>query len=121
VFAELVAAVSTVLAQLHPARHADWREACREQLLRGRRPPPELQQALVIALDSLQPDADPDLLRRAWRLGLPPAGLAEHLTRVYVALCEALGPVHADQVLTQAVRQAEQQPAARLFSPRRLL
>jgi len=121
VFAELVAAVSALLAQLHPTRHADWREACRDQLLRGRRLPPDLQQALVIALDSLQPDADPALLRQAWRLGLPPAGLAEHLTLVYVALCEALGPVHADQVLTQAVRQAEQHPAARLFSPRRLL
>ncbi len=40
---------------------------------------------------------------------------------LYVALCEALGPVEADQVLTRAVRIAEQGPAARQFSPRRLI
>jgi hypothetical protein len=40
---------------------------------------------------------------------------------LYVALCEALGPVAADQVLTRAVKRAEQGPAARLFSPRKLM
>ena len=39
----------------------------------------------------------------------------------YLALCEVLGPVQADRLLSDAVRAAEQQPAAASFPPRRLL
>lgn len=121
VFAELLAALSAHLAQLHPTRHADWRDACRTQLLTARKLEAAQQHALGAALASLQPDTPAAALRQAWRLALPAPALAEHLTLVYVALCEALGPVHADQVLGLAVRQAEQHPAARVFPPRRLL
>lgn len=40
---------------------------------------------------------------------------------VYVALCEAIGPVGADRVLAQATQQAERLPEAIEFSPRQLL
>jgi hypothetical protein len=39
----------------------------------------------------------------------------------YTALCETLGPVGADQLLTRAVQAAGQIPAAAQFSPGRLL
>lgn len=39
----------------------------------------------------------------------------------YLALCEVLGPVPADRLLSEAVRQAEQSPAAAHYAPRRLL
>jgi hypothetical protein len=64
--------------------------------------------------------ADP--LRHHWVLaGVPADELGKAVHLLYVALCEALGPVEADQVLTRAVRIAEQHPAARQFSPRRLI
>ncbi len=40
---------------------------------------------------------------------------------LYVALCDACGPVSADRTLAQAVQAAEQIPEARAFSPRLLL
>jgi len=40
---------------------------------------------------------------------------------MYVSLCEAVGPVGADQVLVQAVRQAEQLLEARQVPPSRFL
>jgi hypothetical protein len=64
--------------------------------------------------------ADP--LRHHWVLaGVPANELGKAVHLLYVAMCEALGPVEADQVLTSAVRAAEQHPAARQFSPRRLI
>lgn len=60
-------------------------------------------------------------LQAHWVLDLPAAALSQVVHLLYMALCEALGPVEADQVLTRAVRAAEQGPQARQFSPRRLL
>lgn len=40
---------------------------------------------------------------------------------LYVATCEALGPVAADRLLSRAVRQAEALPEAASFPPQRLL
>lgn len=40
---------------------------------------------------------------------------------LYVAACEALGPVAADRLLSQAVRRAEALPEAASFPPQRLL
>ena len=40
---------------------------------------------------------------------------------VYVALCEACGPVLADRILAFAVQTAEQGPEARFYSPRSFL
>jgi hypothetical protein len=40
---------------------------------------------------------------------------------VYMALCEAVGPVGADRLLAQAAQQAERLPEAIEFSPRQLL
>jgi hypothetical protein len=39
----------------------------------------------------------------------------------YLALCEVLGPVQADRLLSEAVRAVEQQPTAAQYAPRRLL
>jgi len=60
-------------------------------------------------------------LQAHWVLDLPVTELSQVVHLLYMALCEALGPVEADQVLTRAVRAAEQGPLARQFSPRRLL
>lgn len=121
VFADLVAALAGQVAQRHPGQQADWREACRQQLLGARRIDEALRADLQAAVATLRPEATPASQQTAWRLALPATALAETLTGVYVALCEAIGPIHADQLLGQAVRQAEQQPAARAFPPRRLL
>ena len=40
---------------------------------------------------------------------------------LYVAACEALGPVAADRLMSQAVRSAETLPEAATFPPQRLL
>jgi hypothetical protein len=40
---------------------------------------------------------------------------------LYVAACEALGPVAADRLLSQSVRRAELLPEAAAFAPQRLL
>lgn len=40
---------------------------------------------------------------------------------LYVAACEALGPVAADRLLSRAVKQAEALPEAASFAPQRLL
>lgn len=39
----------------------------------------------------------------------------------YLALCEVLGPMPADRLLSDAVKQVEQLPAAARYTPRRLL
>jgi hypothetical protein len=56
-----------------------------------------------------------------WHFDLNPRGLAELVHGFYVALCETLGPVDADHVLTHAVKRAEAVPAARQHSPKLFL
>lgn len=60
-------------------------------------------------------------MQHHWVVDAPQAELAKVVHLLYVALCEALGPVEADQVLMRAVRAAEQIPQARQFSPRKLI
>ncbi|MFM2065101.1 MAG: hypothetical protein RLZZ584_10 [Pseudomonadota bacterium] len=122
VFAALVGAIADAIAQTHPGDFDDWRgswlallKAQKKQL------PAELQARLVRACGALAPTQDAEARRQAWQLALPARQLAEQVHQLYVALCEALGPVSADQVLTRAVRQVESTPPARLFSPRKLL
>jgi len=57
----------------------------------------------------------------AWVIEGSPQELSLVVHQFYVAMCEALGPVDADQVLTRAVRAADQMPQARQFSPRKLI
>lgn len=45
----------------------------------------------------------------------------ELVHQYYLALCEVLGPVQADRLLSDAVRVVEGQPAAADYTPRRLL
>ncbi len=40
---------------------------------------------------------------------------------IYIALCEAFGPVKADSILDQAIQQTAKSPAAKTFSPRNFL
>lgn len=52
---------------------------------------------------------------------VPEASWRALVNDLYVALCEACGPVSADHNLAQAVQVAEQSAEARFFSPRTLL
>ena len=47
--------------------------------------------------------------------------LAQAVHALYIAFCEAVGPVATDQLLARAVRAAEALPEAARFPPRRLL
>jgi hypothetical protein len=40
---------------------------------------------------------------------------------MYVALCEAQGPVRADEILDQAISYASKIPAAKIFFPKNFL
>jgi hypothetical protein len=60
-------------------------------------------------------------LQDEWLVSASAAELAELTHLVYVGLCEAIGPVDADQVLARSVRNVERMAEARAFSPRRLL
>lgn len=116
VFADIVDALCAEMVQSHAAAHADWVQACGEQLGAPLQDTPGRA-----ALASLALSVDSGQRRRAWRLTRSTADLSALLTGLYVSLCEALGPVAADQVLGRAVRAAEQRPAAREYPPRGLL
>lgn len=51
--------------------------------------------------------------------------IAEHLAEIvhciYIALCEALGPVEADKLLKTAITHTEKLPLAKTFSPKNFL
>lgn len=51
----------------------------------------------------------------------PEEVLAQAVHTLYIAFCEAVGPVATDQLLARAVRAAEALPEAARFPPRRLL
>ncbi len=113
VFDALIAAALSEVRQRHAAELNDLRDSA------------------VAGLDGSRLGATPRNLVRAawqrhaeagaWRLPLNTTELGELVHLFYVALCEALGPVDADQVLTRAVREAEQIPAAQRHSPRQFL
>lgn len=112
VFAALMQAALADLRQLHGHALDEVRQAALAMLPKQRMNAPLRQQ-----------------LQEAWQLGqagpwhvdATESGLSDAVNLFYVALCEALGPVDADHILTRAVRNAEQTSAAREFSPRRLV
>jgi hypothetical protein len=121
VFADLVAHIATDIAQSHASDFDDWRSGWRSQLQSQKKLDAAVQERVQAACIALTPDQDLASLRKAWLLPLSAAQLASQVHHLYVVLCEALGPVTADQVLTRSVKRVEQTPAARLFSPRKLL
>jgi hypothetical protein len=120
VFAELIAAIAADIAQTHASDFDDWRSSW-QALLERQKPASPIRGQLVTACKQLAPGQSMADRRIAWRLPLPGAKLAEQVHQLYVALCEALGPVGADHVLNRAVKLVEQTPAARLYSPRKLM
>jgi len=60
-------------------------------------------------------------LTQPWRIEAMPGELAELVHLLYIALCENLGPVDADRVITGAVQHADRLPEARRYSPRKFL
>ncbi|MBP8270236.1 MAG: hypothetical protein KAX42_00035 [Sphaerotilus sp.] len=112
VCAELLRSVIADVQRFHSTALSDLRSSALEQIDQGRLSQPVRKQAR---------DAWVQPMQATWAIEGTPAELSQLVHQFYVALCEALGPVDADQVLTRAVRAAEQIPAARQFSPRKLI
>jgi len=112
VFAALASSLVGGVRQFHAAELPELLSDCRARFERLRLPA-ALRQRARDALSSTEP--------AAWYLDATPEQLASVVHELYVGLCEALGPVAADQVLVQAVRQAEQRPEARQVPPSRFL
>lgn len=112
VHAGLMRAALSQVRQYHPAAADDLRSAALSEVARVRVSGP-VREAWRAAWER---GAGSD-----WCIDAPQNVLAELVNVFYVALCEALGPVEADHVLTRAVREAEGLPQAREFSPRRFV
>ena len=112
VFGTLMQALLADIRQLHGAEMDDLR-ASAITTLDGARLSAQVRAAVR---ESWQRGAE-----ASWHIDLNPKGLSELVHVLYVALCETLGPVDADQVLTRAVKQAELVPAARSYSPKQFL
>lgn len=115
VFAALITALQEGVRQGHGG---DWDEFRQRALalLPQLRSTPAVREVARLAWGS---SAEAPTAR--WLIAAPEATLAELVNLTYVALCEALGPIDADRLLTEAVREAQRIPAARRFSPRRLV
>jgi hypothetical protein len=112
VCAELLRSALTEVQRFHAGTVSDLRSSALEQLDQSRLSPGLRKQVR---------DAWGQPMQAAWVMDGTAAELSQLVHQFYVALCEALGPIDADQVLTRAVRVAEQTPAARQFSPRKLI
>lgn len=112
VCAELLRSAIADVQRFHSTSMTDLRSSALEQIDQGRLSQPVRKQVR---------DAWGQPMQATWVIDGTPAELSQLVHQFYVALCEALGPVEADQVLTRAVRAAEQIPAARQFSPRKLI
>jgi hypothetical protein len=112
VFGTLMQAVLADIRQLHGAEMDDLR-ASAIATLDGAKLSAQVRAAVR---EAWQRGTD-----ASWHIDLNPKGLSELVHVLYVALCETLGPVDADQVLTRAVKQAELVPAARSYSPKQFL
>jgi hypothetical protein len=112
VFATLAEGMVIGLRSFQSAALSEWAADSRARLDRLRLPS-ALRQAVRDAL------AAPETAR--WQLDGTVEQLASLVHELYVALCEAVGPVSADQVLVQAVHRAEQRPEARQVPPSRFL
>jgi hypothetical protein len=88
----------------------------------------------IEALQSQEPELSPStrLARNVWissavtklrpfANSVPGSEQRIVINDVYVALCDACGPVTADRILASAVRTAEQAPEAQFHSPRTFL
>lgn len=112
VFAALMQALTALLQQFHPGALQEIREHAQSLL-------PQLRVSASVRSQvesAWRAGAD-----ATWRISASESSLADIVNQSYVALCESLGPVQADRVLTQSVRQAEHSAAARQFSPRRFI
>lgn len=98
--------------QDHPASMDELRDSTSGMLVQLRSGP-RLREQLRAAW-SKAAEAD-------WLIVASPASLAESVELFYIALCETLGPVEADRLLTEAVQTAGRIEAAKRFSPRRLV
>ena len=112
VFGALVTALFRGVRQFHPEAMGDLLLDCRARLEHVRLAP-GLRQA---ARDALTAPA-----AHAWYLDASQDEFSTLAHEFYVSLCESLGPVDADHVLMQAVRQAERLPQAREVPPGRFL
>lgn len=112
VCAELLRSALSDIQRFHGHAISDLRSSALEQIDQGGLSQPVRKQVR---------DAWNQPLQAGWVIEATPAELSKLVHQFYVALCEALGPIDADQVLTRAVRAAEQIPAARQFSPRKLI
>jgi hypothetical protein len=112
VFAALVEGMVVGLRSFQAAALSEWAADGRARLDRLRLPA-ALRQAVRDAL------AAPEAAQ--WQFDGTVEQLSSLVHELYVALCEAVGPVGADQVLVQAVHRAEQRPEARQVPPSRFL
>ncbi|MFM2341490.1 MAG: hypothetical protein RLZZ592_1143 [Pseudomonadota bacterium] len=112
VCADLIRQALAEVQRFHPASMRDLCDSALD-LIPGQRMTASLQRTLRELWN--RP------LQTHWVLDLAVNELSQVVHLLYMALCEALGPVDADQVLTRAVKAAEQGPQARQFSPRRLI
>jgi len=112
VCAELLRSALADVQRSHVRALSDLRSGALEQLDQGRLSQPVRKQVR---------DAWNQPMQSTWVIEGTPQELSQLVHQFYVAMCEALGPVDADQVLTRAVRAADQIPQARQFSPRKLI
>ncbi len=112
VFSTLIGALIEGVRQYHPQELADVLADCRSRIDQARIAP----SVRAAARDALVAPTS-----RAWKLDGTQDQLVALVHQVYVALCEALGPVDADHLLVSAVRQAERLPEARACPPQRFL
>lgn len=112
VCAELLRTALAEVQRFHAGALSDLRSGALEQIDQGRLSQPVRKQVR---------DAWAQPLQATWVIEGTPQELSQVVHQFYVAMCEALGPVDADQVLTRAVRAADQMPQARQFSPRKLI
>jgi hypothetical protein len=103
VFAALMRAALADVRQLHGSAVDDVCSGALAMLPRQRLAA-TLRQQLLAAWQ--QAESSP------WRVDATESGLSEAVNLFYVALCESLGPVDADHVLTRAVRTAELAPGS---------
>lgn len=112
VFAALIHFVAERMAHYHANDLAPLRADALQAMERARLPAALRQQLR-------QAWAEPS--EKAWKVDASAKELSEVVHQIYVALCENLGPVDADRIMTGAVQAAERLPQARQFSPKKFL
>ncbi|MGR8934392.1 MAG: hypothetical protein ACU837_08395 [Gammaproteobacteria bacterium] len=111
VFGALLANACAMMQQFHSAQAEELSETF-FVLLQDEKAPQSLQ-------DELQ-TWWPGGGQKTWRMDLPVKQLAQIVHLYYLALCQAIGPVAADRLLTRAAAKTAELPEAGVFSPQRL-